>query len=854
MPKHLCRTIICAAEYAISEHQTINLFETMKLKMFTKEKPYIVGHCGRAGGWLKNFLFAVVVAFVAPSALAAISNVDIEGAAFNPDTVTINVNDQVVWTWVSNFHNTESSTGLWDSGVFNAPHAFTNTFTSAGTFPYFCVVHGFTGTVNVQAAAASSPTVAIISPTNGASFTATAIIPITATASDSDGSVTNVSFFDGVTFLGATNNPSYTVTANLASGVHALTAVATDNQGLATTSTVVNVTVSVANLPPSVSITNPVENAVLSGSVAVTIRAAAADTDGSVTNVRFFDGSISLGNDATSPYSITASLALGAHTLTAVAADNLGITATSAPVHITMAGYLPPITNGNIVILLQPIATNLAAPDYAISPPGDTHRLFVVEQNGLLRIIQDGILLAGSALDIQSRVTPPLVPTNPNDERGFLGLAFHPGFSIPASPGYRTLYTYNSEVIGTTPTYPAPNGAAQNYKNVVNEWKISNANTNVVDPASRREIISFGKNAGNHNGGTLAFGPDGYLYLALGDGGDANDVGASHIEPGGNAQNLSTPLGKFLRFDPLNPAVNPASPDLVSANGQYRIPTTNPFQGAGQVKEIYAYGLRNPYRFSFDRANGELIHADVGQNNVEEIDRIVIGGNYGWAIKEGDFLFNRTNGPAGAAGTIGTPPGNRSPGFPAGLIDPITGTQGTLEYDHNDGISITGGFVYRGTAFTELYGKYIFGDLALKTAPVRADGRIFYADLQTGLIKAFPLFQFGGSAILPNGLTVHGFGQDADGEIYALVTNTSANGTGGIVYKLVPLRLAVQRNGNQLDISWPVTSGHLETQTNSLIVGLGTSWITVPGSAATNHVVVPLDQSNGSVFYRLVLP
>jgi hypothetical protein len=309
----------------------------------------------------------------------------------------------------------------------------------------------------------------------------------------------------------------------------------------------------------------------------------------------------------------------------------------------------------------------------------------------------------------------------------------------------------------------------------------------------------------------------------------------------------------MLRFDPLNPALNPASPDPVSANGQYRIPTTNPFQGPGQAPEIYAYGLRNPYRFSFDRANGDLIQADVGQNNIEEIDRIVLGGNYGWAIKEGDFLFNRTNGPGGNAGAIGAPPGNRSPGIPAGLIDPITGTLGTLEYDHNDGISITGGFVYRGHAIPELFGKYVFGDLALKTAPVRADGRIFYADLQTGLIKAFLLPQFA-SEILPNGLTVHGFGEDADGELYALVTNTSANGTGGIVYKFVAVRLTFQVSDNLLDISWPATGGRLEAQTNSPGVGIGPNWGTVPASAATNRVVVPIDQANGSVFYRLALP
>ena len=700
------------------------------------------------------------------------------------------------------------------------------------------------------------PTVAITSPTNSASFTTPANVPITATAADSDGSVTNVAFFDGATFLGGTNNAPYSITTSLAAGLHALTAVAMDNGGLSTTSAVVNVSVSAANIPPSVSLTNPVDNAVFGNTDPITVQSSASDSDGSVTNVQLFNGAVLLRSFSAGPYtftgkSISGSFALGTNTLTAVATDNLGAATTSAPVHVIIARYLPPITNGTINILLQPVATNLAAPDYAISPPGDTSRLFVVEQNGLLWIIQNGVLLPTPALNITNRVQPPLIASNPNDERGLLGLAFHPGFNNPASPGYRTLYTYNSEQTNGTLVYPCPNGAANNYRNVVNEWKISSTNTNVIDPASRREVISFGKNAGNHNGGTCTFGPDGYLYLALGDGGDANDVGASHIVPGGNAQNLSNPLGKMLRFDPLNPALTTGSSDPVSTNGQYRIPTSNPFQGVGQVPEIYAYGLRNPYRFAFDTVTGDLIEGDVGQNNVEEINRIVTGGNFGWAMKEGDFLFNQTNGPAG---TIGTPPGNRSPGLPSGLIDPITGTLGTLEYDHNEGISITGGFVYRGTAIPELYGKYIFGDLALQTTPVRANGRIFYADLQTGLIKALPLAQFGGSAILPNGLTVHGFGQDAAGELYALVTNTSANGSGGMVYKLAALRLVFSRNGNQLDIFWPTIAGHLESQTNSLSVGLGANWVSVPNSAATNHIVVPLDLANGSVFYRLAVP
>jgi glucose/arabinose dehydrogenase len=610
----------------------------------------------------------------------------------------------------------------------------------------------------------------------------------------------------------------------------------------------------VGNLPPSVAITNPANGAVLSSSANFIINASASDADGSVTNVQFFAGAVALGNDATSPYSLSVRLPIGTHTLTAVAADNLGATTTSLPIQITSSNYLPAIPLGDIAILLQPVATGMAAPDYAISPPGDTRRLFVVEQNGLLRIIRDGGLQPGAALDISGLISTSLNPASANDERGFLGVAFHPGFNNPASPGYRTLFTFNSQLLGTGPTYVAPNGAPQGYKLAVNEWKISATDSNVVDPVSLREIISFGKNANNHNGGTIAFGPDGYLYLGLGDGGNANDVGASHIEPGGNAQNLTTPLGKMLRLDPLHPALTPTSPDPVSANGQYRIPTTNPFQGPGQVPEIYAYGLRNPYRFAFDRANGELILADVGQNNIEEIDRIVLGGNYGWAIKEGEFLFNRTNGPAGPAGTIGNPPGNRSPGIPVGLMDPIIGTHGTLQYDHNDGISITGGFVYRGSAIPALVGKYIFGDLALQAAPVRADGRMFYADLQTGLIKALPLFQFGGAAILPNGLTVHGFGEDAAGELYALVTNTAANGSGGIVYKLVPLRLAVQKSGNFLEISWPVAGGRLQTQTNSISQGLGTNWVTVSGSTTTNRVIIPIDPVHGNVFYRLAWP
>ena len=707
-------------------------------------------------------------------------------------------------------------------------------------------------------AANQPPTVSITSPTNGASFTAPATVPITATASDSDGTVTNVAFFDGSTLLGHTNNTPYSVTNTFTAGGHALTAVATDNGGLSTTSAVVNITVSAPPTPPSVTITNPPNPSVFGNTDGVGIGASVTNGTGTVTNVQIFNGATLLRSFTAPPYTLTTAaftFVLGTNTVTAVASDNLGLRGTSAPVHVVIQRYTPEVTNGPISLFLITVATNLSAPDYAISPPGDTHRLFVLDQNGLMRVIQDGVLLPTPALDIQSRVSPPLNPANPTDERGLLGLAFHPGYNNPGSPGYRTLYTYNSEMIpaNTLPNYPLPGGTTNVYKNVLNEWKITTTNASVVDPASRREIISFGKNAQNHNGGTCTFGPDGYLYLALGDGGNANDSGTGHISPGGNAQNLTTPLGKMLRFDPLNPALNPGSSDPVSTNGQYRIPASNPVLGPNQVPEIYAIGFRNPYRFAFDSITGDLIEADVGQNDIEEINRVQIGHNYGWAIKEGDFLFNMTNGPAGSAGTIGTPPGYFSPGSPAGLTDPITGPQGILQYDHNNGISITGGFVYRGSAMPELYGKYICGDLAIIASPSRIDGKLFYADLQQGLMNQFYLPQYG-TNIMPNQLTVHGFGQDANGELYALATNTSANGNGGVVFKLATVRLSAQVIGNQLTLSWPVAGGRLQAQTNSPGHGISANWVTVPGSTATNQVVTTINPAVGSVFYRLAVP
>jgi hypothetical protein len=363
--------------------------------------------------------------------------------------------------------------------------------------------------------------------------------------------------------------------------------------------------------------------------------------------------------------------------------------------------------------------------------------------------------------------------------------------------------------VGTGVTYHAPNTTGntlfpgtqtQTYKMVINEWKQDASNPNIIDPSSRREVFSYGKIETNHNGGTIAFGPDNYMYLGTGDGGASYDtnrfvsgaVVGSHIEPGGNAANLSTPLGKMLRIDPIAPALTSTSLDSISSNGQYRIPSTNPFQGINQVAETYAYGLRNPYRFAFDDrpgGSGQLIAADVGQANIEEINSIVIGGNYGWRNKEGTFLVNFSQPDPLRGNTITGSIGVNSPEGPGSLIsDPIKGTLGYLQYDHQDGISITGGFVYRGSEIPELVGKYVFGDLAIRTGP-RIDGRLFYANLETGIINEFLLPQFA-NGFLPNGEILYGFGQDFNGELYALtqasgVPSGGLNGVmGGTVYRI----------------------------------------------------------------------
>jgi glucose/arabinose dehydrogenase len=431
-----------------------------------------------------------------------------------------------------------------------------------------------------------------------------------------------------------------------------------------------------------------------------------------------------------------------------------------------------PIEKGTISIELETVASGLTAPVYLTDAGDGTDRLFVVDQPGKIWLIENGQLLSTPFLDITARVHMPgffgTLDVNDFDERGLLGLAFHPDFANPQSPGYQKIYTYTSEPFDFPPdftTEPLPAGVVYDHQSVITEWTVDSANPNIIDPGTRREIMRIDEPQFNHDGGMVDFGRDGYLYISLGDGGAGDDVADGHGATG-NGQNINTVHGSILRIDPLDPMTTTGSLDAIGLNGQYRVPADNPFVGVDGVDEIYAYGFRNPWRFSFHPDTGDLIVGDVGQNEIEEIDIVHAGGNYGWNLKEGTFRFDS------ATGTVN----DDMTALPAGLIDPAA------QYDHDDGITVIGGFVYRGSAIPELWGKYVFGDFS--SGFFLADGRLLYADLGTGLIQEFTI----GVDDRNLGLYVKAFGQDADGELYLLAgTNLGPFGTGGMVLKIVDL-------------------------------------------------------------------
>jgi len=433
----------------------------------------------------------------------------------------------------------------------------------------------------------------------------------------------------------------------------------------------------------------------------------------------------------------------------------------------TATPLLPRIGKGPVRIELQAVATGLVSPVDLVSANDGSGRLFIVNQSGQILILKNGQVLGTPFLDVSSRMVTLMAGY---DERGLLGLAFHPGFSDPNSPGFRKLYTYSSEPVNGSADFTVPNPSAFNNQSVVAEWQVSSGNPDVVDTATRREVMRIDHPEFNHNGGQLVFRPsDHYLYISLGDGGAANDVGDGHNATTGNGQDLTTVLGKILRIDPLIPSAQPGSGDPISANGKYRIPVSNPFvattQPANRVAEIFAYGFRNPFRFSFDGVTDKLIVADVGQDHIEEIDLVEPGKNYGWNKKEGTFLFNSANGNA-----------TLDPSPDPALTNPVA------EYSHENGIAVLGGYLYRGATIPALTGKYVFGDFS--TAFTAPDGHLFYMDdLNSGVIRELRI----GNAERQFGLFLKSFGRDANGEIYALGSgNLGPSGTSGQVLKLVP--------------------------------------------------------------------
>ena len=373
------------------------------------------------------------------------------------------------------------------------------------------------------------------------------------------------------------------------------------------------------------------------------------------------------------------------------------VAASSCGAEFTNETPAPPA--GTVPVALEEVAAGLAFPLYLTAPPDDP-RLFVVEKGGAIRLIKDGTLLEAAFLDLAGQVST-------GSEQGLLGLAFPPDYAT--SGRFVVHYT---DAAGDTRV----------------STFLASADPDRADPASESVVLTVPQPFANHNGGQIAFGPDGYLYLGLGDGGSSGD-------PGGRGQSLTDLLGSILRID--------------LAGSPYAVPADNPFVGvAGASAEVWSYGLRNPWRFSFDRATGDLWIADVGQSQWEEVDHAPAaegagrGLNFGWRRMEGRHCAEGDSCDQ------------------TGLTLPV------LEYDHGSGCSVSGGYVYRGAAIPALQGHY------------------FYADFCQGWVRS--LRREGGAvteeadwpSLRPGG-SIPSFGEDSAGELYVVVSD-------GRVLKIVP--------------------------------------------------------------------
>ena len=413
-------------------------------------------------------------------------------------------------------------------------------------------------------------------------------------------------------------------------------------------------------------------------------------------------------------------------------------------------------------IQITPVVSGLSSPVFVGNAGDGSNRLFIVEQGGIIQVLQPGASTTTAFLNIANKVLA-------GGERGLLGLAFHPQYI--SNGRFFVFYTR------------AGDGAL-----VIAEYKVS-SNANIADPTEKVLLVILHSAAGNHNGGMLAFGPDGYLYIGVGDGGSSND-------PPNNAQSVGVLLGKILRID-------------VNTPSGYVIPPSNPFFNRDGRDEIFARGMRNPWRFSFDRLTGQQWVADVGQGAREEVNTpIVNGGNYGWRVFEGNFCTNNDPNKCN----------------PANYIFPV------FEYSHTGSrCSITGGYVYRGSQGALPAGTYIYGDYCT--------GEIFSWD---GSAQAL---------LLDTTMNISSFGEDESGEMYVVnlggsVGRITGTGTPPCTFGISPSSQNVGATGGSGNVNVTANCGWTAVA--------NASWlhVTAGSSGAGNGVVSFSADANGSTSAR----
>ena len=545
----------------------------------------------------------------------------------------------------------------------------TNTDAKSGT-----LTNGYT----YPAPPAPAPTVATITPNSGTTNGGTAVT-ITGTGFLAGASVKMGG--TSATVLAVVNSAIITATvpAHTAGAVDVVVT-NTDTKSGTLTSGYTYTAPSGSNPAPTVTAITP-NSGVTTGGTTVT-----------VTGTGFLAGATvkMSGTSATSVALVNSTTITAATPAHAAGAVSVVVTNTDAKTGTLTNGYTYTTPAGTLA--LTNVVSGLSNPVGMERPPAD-NRFFIVEQRGTIRILENGALHSGNFLDLQSLVN------FDGQEQGLLGLAFHPNYAT----NHKFYVNYSLD--------------EGNRETVIAEYQTLASDPNTADPNSERVLLIVNQPFPNHKGGQLVFGPDGFLYIGLGDGGSGGD-------PLGNGQNLSTFLGKMLRIS--------VDPPFASGK-EYAIPADNPFAASGGLPEIWAYGLRNPWRFSFEPVTNRLFVADVGQDNWEEIDILQKGGNFGWNVMEGKHCF---------------PPTTTTCDMTNKVL-PIT------EYPHTDGVAVIGGYVYKGTAIPSLANKYIFADLT---------GKIW------SLTEA-PANTWTRADMLGTNLTLTSFGRDAAGELYLVDYN-----------------------------------------------------------------------------------